>query len=70
MSNSDVNIDSIVHQAQGLGPRERAVFIRKACGADETLLSQVLIALHEDNASGKRVGDFALNHYFEIDNDN
>ncbi|HEY5807392.1 MAG TPA: serine/threonine-protein kinase, partial [Povalibacter sp.] len=52
MSNSDVNIDSIVHQAQGLGPRERAVFIRKACGADETLLSQVLIALHEDSASG------------------
>ncbi|MFL6619632.1 MAG: tetratricopeptide repeat protein [Povalibacter sp.] len=51
MSTNDVNIDSIVHQAQGLGPRERASFIRKACGPDETLLSRVLIALHENSAS-------------------
>ncbi len=51
MSNSDSSIDSIVMQAQGLGPRDRAAFVRQACGADETLLSRVLIALHEDSVS-------------------
>jgi serine/threonine-protein kinase len=53
MSTNDVNIDSIVQQAQGLGPRERASFIRQVCGPDETLLSRVLIALHEQSASGQ-----------------
>lgn len=52
MSNSNSNFDQIVQQAQGLGPRERVAFVRKACGADETLLSQVLVALHENSASG------------------
>lgn len=51
MNTSDSNIDSIVQQAQGLGPRERAAYLRQACGADETLLSRVLLALHEHSAS-------------------
>lgn len=45
MSSNDSNLDSIVRQAQALGPRDRADFVRKACGADETLLSRVLLAL-------------------------
>lgn len=49
MSSNDSNLDSIVLQAQALGPRDRADFVRKACGADETLLSRVLLAL-EDNS--------------------
>jgi len=44
---SEPNIDSIVLQAQGLGPRERDEFVRKACGSNETLLSRVLLALSE-----------------------
>jgi serine/threonine-protein kinase len=51
MNTSDSSIDNIVQQAQGLGPRERAAFLRQACGADETLLSRVLLALHEHSAS-------------------
>lgn len=50
-SNIDNNVvDSIVLQAQALGPRERADFVRKACGADETLLSRVLLALENSRA--------------------
>jgi len=44
---SEPDIDSIVLQAQGLGPRERDEFVRRACGSDETLLSRVLLALSE-----------------------
>jgi eukaryotic-like serine/threonine-protein kinase len=39
------DVDSIVKRAQQLGPRERAVFVRTACGDDATLLSGVLTAL-------------------------
>lgn len=39
------DIDSIVRRAQHLGPRERAEFVRSACGEDATLLSGVLTAL-------------------------
>ena len=42
------DIDSIVKRAQQLGPRDRADFVRTACGNDETLLSGVLTALGED----------------------
>lgn len=52
MSNNDSNLDSIVLRAQALGPRERADFVRKACGADETLLSRVLLALEDNSRSG------------------
>jgi eukaryotic-like serine/threonine-protein kinase len=39
------DIDGIVKRAQQLGPRERAEFVRTACGEDPTLLSGVLVAL-------------------------
>ncbi len=52
MNTNDSNLDSIVQQAQGLGPHERAAFIRRVCGSDETLLSRVLVALHEQSAGG------------------
>ena len=35
-----------------LGPRDRADFVRRACGADETLLSEVLLALRGRSQSG------------------
>jgi serine/threonine-protein kinase len=35
----------IVEQARSLGPHDRADFVRRACGSDETLLSEVLVAL-------------------------
>lgn len=41
------DIDSIVKQAQQLGPRDRAQFVRSACGEDALLLSRVLNALGE-----------------------
>jgi serine/threonine protein kinase/tetratricopeptide (TPR) repeat protein len=44
----DHAIDTIVKRAQQLGPRERAVFVRTACGEDLTLLSGVLDALGAD----------------------
>ncbi|HMN44943.1 MAG TPA: serine/threonine-protein kinase [Povalibacter sp.] len=49
MTDNDPHFESIVLQAQALGPRERADFVRKACGADETLLSRVLLVLSEDD---------------------
>jgi eukaryotic-like serine/threonine-protein kinase len=49
MTDNDPHFESIVLQAQALGPRDRADFVRKACGADETLLSRVLVMLSEDN---------------------
>lgn len=41
------DIDSIVKRAQQLGPRDRAEFVRTACGQDPLLLSNVLNALGE-----------------------
>jgi len=38
-------VEDIVRRAHALGPRERAEFVRQACGMDVTLLSQVLIVL-------------------------
>ncbi|HEY6641598.1 serine/threonine-protein kinase [Povalibacter sp.] len=49
MTVNDPKFESIVLQAQALGPRERSDFVRKACGADETLLSRVLLVLSEDD---------------------
>ncbi len=51
MRENDPNFESIVLQAQALGPRERAEFVRKACGADETLLSRVLMVLQEEGSA-------------------
>lgn len=39
---------TIVEHARTLAARERAEFVRRACGADETLLSRVLSALGEE----------------------
>jgi len=41
-------VRDIVQHAQALGPQERARFVRRSCGHDETLLSQVLDALGEN----------------------
>jgi serine/threonine protein kinase/Tfp pilus assembly protein PilF len=38
-------LEDIVRRAQSLGPRERADFVRQACGDDAPLLSQVLSML-------------------------
>lgn len=45
MDNDSDPAASIVRRARELGPRERADYIRRACGPDETLLSRVLQAL-------------------------
>jgi serine/threonine protein kinase len=39
---------TIIERARALGPRERSEYVRRACGSDETLLSQVLLGLGED----------------------
>ena len=41
-------VATIVERARALGPRERSEYVRHACGADETLLSHVLLGLGED----------------------
>ena len=51
MSDNDSRLNSIVSQAQALGPRDRADYVRKACGADETLLSRVLMVLGDDRST-------------------
>ena len=48
MSEPDHAATRIVEQARVLGPRDRAEFVRRACGSDETLLSEVLVALSGD----------------------
>src|SRR5687767_9031899 len=41
---------TIIERARALGPSERAEYIRRACGSDETLLSRVLLALGADDS--------------------
>jgi eukaryotic-like serine/threonine-protein kinase len=41
---------TIIERARALGPSERSEYVRRACGADETLLSRVLLALSKDVA--------------------
>ena len=48
MSHAPDAVATIIERARALGPRERSEFVRRACGSDETLLSQVLLALGED----------------------
>jgi serine/threonine protein kinase/Tfp pilus assembly protein PilF len=50
MDASNELLTTIVERARELGPRERAEYVRRACGSDETLLSQVLLALGEDRS--------------------
>src|SRR5690606_34950443 len=49
MSEVDAAVAEIVEHARSLQPGERAGYVRRACGDDETLLSRVLIALGEDS---------------------
>jgi eukaryotic-like serine/threonine-protein kinase len=58
MTNND-SIQSIVLQAQDLGLRDRAEFIRQACGSDETLLSKVLLALNDHDSASSQWDDLA-----------
>src|SRR5262245_17666329 len=46
--NPAYDVATIIERARALGPRERSEYVRRACGADETLLSNVLVALGED----------------------
>jgi eukaryotic-like serine/threonine-protein kinase len=46
--NPACDVATIIERARALGPRERSEYVRRACGADETLLSNVLVALGED----------------------
>ncbi|MGH8178109.1 MAG: tetratricopeptide repeat protein [Steroidobacter sp.] len=48
MKLSDDQLPTIIERARALGPLERAEYVRRACGSDETLLSRVLLALNED----------------------
>jgi serine/threonine protein kinase/tetratricopeptide (TPR) repeat protein len=59
MHHDDEQLTTIVQRARKLDPDERADFIRRACGADETLLSRVLLALGEDDANDERLDDAA-----------
>jgi serine/threonine protein kinase/tetratricopeptide (TPR) repeat protein len=44
------SFDEILKRAQTLAPNDRAEFVQRACGSDETLLSRVLVALSEADA--------------------
>ena len=44
------NAATIIERALALGPRERSEYVRLACGADETLLSHVLLGIGEDRS--------------------
>src|SRR5689334_21643453 len=48
MSHAPDAVATIVERARALGPRELSAYVRHACGADETLLSHVLLGLGED----------------------
>src|SRR5688572_11417443 len=48
MSDANDSAATIIERALALGPRERSEYVRHVCGADETLLSNVLLALGED----------------------
>ena len=50
MNSSADQLTTIIERARALGPLERANYIRRACGADETLLSRVLLALRGDES--------------------
>lgn len=47
-TNHDDLATTIIERARALGPLERAAYVRRACGSNETLLSQVLLALGAD----------------------
>jgi serine/threonine protein kinase/Tfp pilus assembly protein PilF len=43
---------AIIEHARSLEPRARDEYVRRACGADETLLSRVMLALGETSSQG------------------
>lgn len=48
MSSPSDSATTIIERARALGPSERAQYVRRACGSDETLLSKVLLALSQE----------------------
>lgn len=52
-NNIHEQVTTIVAHARGLNTRDRGEYVRHACGADETLLSHVLLALAEKAAENK-----------------
>jgi len=50
MSARHEQVTTIAERARALGPLERVEYVRRACGGDETLLSQVLSALGEEES--------------------
>ncbi len=56
MENSNINreqVTTIIAHARALSTRDRADYVRRACGADETLLSHVMLALNDAVAAQK-----------------
>ena len=49
MDGSGDQLTTIIQRARSLDPVDRVDYIRRACGADETLLSRVLLALGEES---------------------
>jgi serine/threonine protein kinase/tetratricopeptide (TPR) repeat protein len=56
MSGTDPKLQDIVARARSMSSGERASFVREACGSDETLISQVFLAL--DQAEDSNPADF------------
>jgi serine/threonine protein kinase len=56
MSERDL-ITTILQRARGLAPGEQLEYVRKACGENETLLSQVMDALVDDASHADGWGD-------------
>ncbi|HKU15383.1 MAG TPA: serine/threonine-protein kinase [Steroidobacteraceae bacterium] len=48
MSQAPDAVATIIERARLLGPRERSEYLRRACGSDETLMSNVLLGLGAD----------------------
>jgi serine/threonine protein kinase len=53
-------LTTILQHARALAPSEQVEYVRKACGANETLLSQVMIALADDVSHEENWGDEPL----------
>ncbi|MET0988207.1 MAG: serine/threonine-protein kinase [Steroidobacteraceae bacterium] len=49
MSRTGPSLEDIVTRARSMSTLERASFVREACGSDETLISQVFLALDEED---------------------
>src|SRR5262245_24839252 len=52
MSRTGPVLDDIVARARSMSTTDRSSFVREACGSDETLISQVLLALEQIDTDG------------------